>query len=30
VSRYDIQVQGWWIGYEVPVATDTPGATATP
>ncbi len=30
VSRYDVQVQGWWIGYEVPVATDTPEATATP
>jgi hypothetical protein len=30
VARYDIQVQGWWIGYEVPVATATPEATATP
>ncbi len=30
VSRYDVQVQGWWIGYEVPVVTDTPEATATP
>jgi hypothetical protein len=30
VARYDIQVQGWWIGYEVPVATDTPEATAAP
>jgi LysM repeat protein len=30
VSRYDVQVQGWWIGYEVPLPTDTPGATATP
>lgn len=30
VDRYDVQVQGWWIGYEVPVATDTPEATATP
>jgi LysM repeat protein len=30
VTRYDIQVQGWWIGYQVPVATDTPEATATP
>lgn len=30
VSRYDIQVQGWWVGYEVPVPTDTPEATATP
>jgi LysM repeat protein len=30
VARYDVQVQGWWIGYEVPVATGTPEATATP
>jgi LysM repeat protein len=30
VDRYDIQVQGWWIGYEVPVATGTPQASATP
>ena len=30
VARYDVQVQGWWIGYEVPVATDTPEASATP
>jgi LysM repeat protein len=30
VARYDIQVQGWWIGYQVPVATNTPEATATP
>jgi LysM repeat protein len=30
VARYDIQVQGWWIGYQVPVATDTPEAKATP
>jgi LysM repeat protein len=30
VNRYDIQVQGWWIGYEVPVASGTPEATATP
>lgn len=30
VARYDIQVQGWWIGYQVPLATDTPQATATP
>lgn len=30
VARYDVQVQGWWIGYEVPVATDTPEATAKP
>lgn len=30
VDRYDIQVQGWWIGYQVPVATETPEMTATP
>ncbi len=30
VDRYDVQVQGWWIGYQVPVATETPAATATP
>jgi LysM repeat protein len=30
VARYDIQVQGWWIGYEVPMATSTPEDTATP
>jgi LysM repeat protein len=30
LARYDIQVQGWWSGYEVPAATDTPEATATP
>lgn len=30
VDRYDIQVQGWWIGYQVPVATGTPKATSTP
>ena len=30
VDRYDVQVQGWWIGYEVPVATNTPEASATP
>jgi LysM repeat protein len=30
VARYDVQVQGWWIGYQVPVATGTAEATATP
>ncbi len=30
VARYDVQVQGWWIGYEVPVPTDTPEVTASP
>ncbi len=31
VARYDVQVQGWWIGYAVPVDTGTPvsGETAT-
>ena len=30
VARYDAQVQGWWIGYQAPVATEPPMATATP
>ena len=30
VARYDVQVQGWWIGYQVPVATETVQATAGP
>jgi LysM repeat protein len=30
VARYDVQVQGWWIGYEVPVPSDTPTPTGTP
>lgn len=30
VDRYEIQVQGWWIGYEIPAATSTPEATAAP
>mgnify|MGYP003681883286 CR=1 FL=1 len=30
VARYDVQVQGWWIGYEVPVATETSQVTAAP
>jgi LysM repeat protein len=34
VSRYDVQVQGWWVGYQVPLETgtpeDAPAATATP
>lgn len=25
VARYDVQVQGWWIGYEIPLPTETPG-----
>jgi LysM repeat protein len=30
VARYDVQVQGWWIGYQIPEASDTPQATASP
>jgi hypothetical protein len=30
VDRYDVKVQGWWIGYQVPVETDTPEATPEP
>ena len=34
VDRYDVQVQGWWIGYQVPTATieatGTLSVTATP
>lgn len=30
VERYDVQVQGWWIGYELPLPTDTPEVTPTP
>ncbi len=34
VDLYDIQVQGWWVGYQVPTATaeftGTPPVTATP
>lgn len=30
VARYDLQVQGWWIGYEVAAPTETPATTATP
>jgi LysM repeat protein len=37
VARYDVQVQGWWIGYQIPVSTEaasqppqTPGPTASP
>ncbi|MBN1657961.1 MAG: LysM peptidoglycan-binding domain-containing protein [Anaerolineae bacterium] len=26
VARYDIAVQGWWIGYEIPLPTGTAGA----
>jgi LysM repeat protein len=30
VARYDVQVQGWWIGYELPAPTDTALPSATP
>jgi len=30
VARYDVQVQGWWIGYQAPTATGTPEGTPTP
>jgi LysM repeat protein len=30
VARYYVQVQGWWIGYEVPMPTDTAVPTSTP
>lgn len=29
VTRYEAHVQGWWVGYEVPQATDTPSPTPT-
>ena len=28
VARYDVQVQGWWIGYQVPAATEHTGGDA--
>ncbi len=30
VARHDVQVQGWWIGYQVPTETTTPTPTARP
>jgi LysM repeat protein len=30
VVRHDVLVQGWWIGYQIPLRTETPEATATP
>jgi LysM repeat protein len=30
VDGYDVQVQGWWVGYELPLPTDTPEVTPTP
>jgi LysM repeat protein len=29
VARHNVQVQGWWIGYQVPVATETPEVSGT-
>ena len=29
VARYEIHVQGWWVGYQVPPPTDTPSPTPT-
>jgi hypothetical protein len=30
VARHDVQVQGWWIGYQIPVQTATAEATTEP
>jgi LysM repeat protein len=30
VARYDVQIQGWWIGYQPPTATGTPEPTTIP
>jgi LysM repeat protein len=30
VDRYEVQVQGWWVGYEAPLATGTPTPTPIP
>jgi murein DD-endopeptidase MepM/ murein hydrolase activator NlpD len=30
VERYDVHVQGWWVGYKVPVTTATTEPSATP
>lgn len=30
VARHDVQVQGWWIGYEIPTETATPELTEGP
>jgi LysM repeat protein len=30
VARYDVQVQGWWIGYQIPTATGTAQSTPQP
>jgi LysM repeat protein len=30
VERYDVRVQGWWVGYQIPIATATAEPSATP
>lgn len=30
VARHEVQVQGWWVGYQLPEATQTPEGTPTP
>jgi len=30
VATYDLQVQGWWVGYSLPDITGTPAVTASP
>jgi LysM repeat protein len=30
VARHEVQVQGWWVGYQMPRATETPTGTPTP
>jgi hypothetical protein len=30
VERYDVRVQGWWVGYEIPAPTGTPEPSAIP
>ena len=30
VERYDVRVQGWWVGYQIPVPTATIEPSATP
>jgi hypothetical protein len=30
VARYDVQVQGWWVDYQIPTATGTAQATPRP
>jgi LysM repeat protein len=30
VARYDVQVQGWWVGYQIPIPTETPQPTSSP